>query len=159
MDSNYFSNLSFPCPREAQNEIWATLAQWLQRSCLKYSTFFPYTCIGKHTSPLRKKVKCKCMTIILAILVDLPSPMISAKIQPQGILRSGEEDFLRFLPYMGMAAILVNATILAIFHFPAPGRLQMKFEQHWPRGSRGGHLKFSTFFPIQMHREANLTLP
>ena len=29
------------------------------------------------------------------------------------------------------------ATILAIFHFPAPGRLQMKFEQHWPRGSRG----------------------
>ena len=39
----------------------------------------------------------------------------------------------------------------------------MKFEQHWPRGFRGGHLKFSTFFPykcmvpIQMHREANLT--
>ena len=27
-------------------------------------------------------------------------------------------------------------TILAIFHFPAPGRLQMKFEQNWPRGSR-----------------------
>ena len=30
-----------------------------------------------------------------------------------------------------------TATILAIFHFPGPGRLQMKFEQHWPRGSRG----------------------
>ena len=30
-----------------------------------------------------------------------------------------------------------TATILAIFHSPAPGRLQMKFEQHWPRGSRG----------------------
>ena len=29
------------------------------------------------------------------------------------------------------------ATILAIFHFPAPGRLQMKFEQYWPKGSRG----------------------
>ena len=30
-----------------------------------------------------------------------------------------------------------TATILAIFHFPAPRRLQMKFEQQWPRGSRG----------------------
>ena len=43
------------------------------------------------------------MTIILAILVDPPSPMIWAKIQPQGILGSGEEDFYRFLPYTGMA--------------------------------------------------------
>ena len=31
-----------------------------------------------------------CRTIILATLVDLPSPMICAKIQPQGILSSGE---------------------------------------------------------------------
>ena len=30
-----------------------------------------------------------------------------------------------------------TATILAIFHYPAPGRLQMKFEQHWPTGPRG----------------------
>ena len=44
----------------------------------------------------------------LATLADLPSPMICAKIQPQGILGSGEEDFWRFLPYMGMAAILVK---------------------------------------------------
>ena len=35
-----------------------------------------------------------------------------------------------------------TATILAIFHFPAPGRLQMKFEQRWPRGFRRGYLKF-----------------
>ena len=48
------------------------------------------------------------MTIILATLVDLPSPIICAKIQRQGILGSGEEDFLRCLPYMSMAAILVN---------------------------------------------------
>ena len=50
------------------------------------------------------------MTIILATLVDLPFPMIYAKIQPQGVLGFGEEDVLRF-------------------------------------------------FPIQMHREANLALP
>ena len=48
------------------------------------------------------------MTIILATLVDIPSPMICAKIQPQGILCSGVEAFQRFLPYMGMVAILVN---------------------------------------------------
>ena len=40
-----------------------------------------------------KKVKCQCTTIILTTLGDLPSPMICAKIQPQGILGSGEEDF------------------------------------------------------------------
>ena len=33
------------------------------------------------TSP-KKKVKCQCTTIIIATLVDLPSPMIYAKIQP-----------------------------------------------------------------------------
>ena len=31
--------------------------------------------------------------ILLAILVDLPSPMIPAKVQPKGILGSGWEDF------------------------------------------------------------------
>ena len=38
-------------------------------------------------------VKRQCITIILATLVDLLSPMICAKNQPQGILGSGEEDF------------------------------------------------------------------
>ena len=47
------------------------------------------------------------MSKILAILVDLPSPMICAKIRPKDLFSSGE-DFLKFLPYMGMAAILVN---------------------------------------------------
>ena len=31
--------------------------------------------------------------MLLAILVDLQSPMIPAKVQPQGILGSAEEDF------------------------------------------------------------------
>ena len=29
-----------------------------------------------------------------------------------------------------------TATSLVIFHSPAPGRLHIKFEQQWPRGSR-----------------------
>ena len=48
------------------------------------------------------------MTIILATLVEPLSPMIYANIQPQSILGSREMDFKRFLPYMGMAAILIN---------------------------------------------------
>ena len=106
--------ISFPQPKEAPHKIWATLDQRLRRrSRLKFSTFFqniwcPYKCIGKQIWPRCKKVKRQCTTIILTILVDLPSLVSCAKIQPHGILCSGEEDFLRFLPYMGIAAILVN---------------------------------------------------
>ena len=43
-----------------------------------------------------KKVKCQHRTIILAILVDLLSPIICAKIRPQGLFGSEEEDFKGF---------------------------------------------------------------
>ena len=72
---DYFSNLLFPLSKEAPYEIWAKLAQKLQRSCLKFWTFFPYKCIRKQNWPHRKKVKCQCTTIILSILVALPFPM------------------------------------------------------------------------------------
>ena len=42
---------------------------------------------------LPKKTKRQCTTVILATLEDLLSPMICAKIQPLGILSSGEEDY------------------------------------------------------------------
>ena len=47
--------------------------------------------------------------------------------------------FLKFFTIYGHGGHLGQwmGTILVIFHSPAPGRLQMKFEQHWPRGSRG----------------------
>ena len=35
----------------------------------------------------------------------------------------------------------------------------MKFEQNWPRGSRGEVFEILNIFPIQMHKEAKLTLP
>ena len=62
--------------------------------------------------------------------------MTYAKIQPQGILGSGEEDFSRFLPYVGMEAILVNGP-RPIFRSPNLRRLHMKFEQNWLGGFRG----------------------
>ena len=71
-----------------------------EASEVKLSTFFPYKCMGPiqmHTEAnlaiKRSNVNVQCMTIILANLVDFLSPMIYAKIQLQGILYSGEEDF------------------------------------------------------------------
>ena len=91
---DHFSNLSFPQPKEAPYEIWAKLAQRLQRrSHLKFWIFFPYKCIRKQNWPDGKKVKCQCTTIILATLVDLLFLMIYVKIQSQGILGFGEQDF------------------------------------------------------------------
>ena len=45
--------------------------------------------------------------IIWTILVVLPYTMLHTKFQGHWFIGFGEEDFLRFLPYMGMAAILV----------------------------------------------------
>ena len=47
------------------------------------------------------------MVIIYTKYVELESPMLHAKFRDHRTSGSGEEDFLRFLPYMGMAAILV----------------------------------------------------
>ena len=45
------------------------------------------------------------LTITRTNLVDIESPMLYTKIQPQSFLGSEEEDFKGFfLPYMGMAA-------------------------------------------------------
>ena len=42
-----------------------------------------------------------------------------------------------FLPYMGMAAILINGlTICTNFQSPFNRRLRIKFEENWPRGIR-----------------------
>ena len=38
-------------------------------------------------------------------LVELESPILHAKFQDHRTSGSGEEDFLKFSPYMGMAAI------------------------------------------------------
>ena len=45
--------------------------------------------------------------IICIILVVLPYTMLHTKFQDHWSIGSGEEDFLRILPNMGMAAMLV----------------------------------------------------
>ena len=45
--------------------------------------------------------------MICIILVVLLYTMLHTKFQGHRSIGSGEEDFLRFFPYMGMAAMLV----------------------------------------------------
>ena len=45
--------------------------------------------------------------LIWTTLVVLTYMMLHTKFQGHGSIVSGEEDFLRFLPYMGMVAMLV----------------------------------------------------
>ena len=126
---------------------------WNSQHFSHTNVWCPYKCIGKQTLPRRKKVKRQCTIIILATLVDLPSLMICAKIQPQGILCSDKKIFKGFYHFSNLS-------------FPqpkeAPYEIWATLAQRLQRRSR---LKFSTFFPykclvpIKMHREANLTSP
>ena len=69
-------------------------------------TFFPYKSIKDQIWPCRKICQSQPRVIIWANLVVLKHPMMHTKFQGHQPFGS-REDFLRFLPYMGMAAILV----------------------------------------------------
>ena len=61
------------------------------------------------------------MTIILATMVDPLSPMINAKIQPQSILGSREEDFfIGFYPIYGHGGHLGQRTVTILANFCSP---------------------------------------
>ena len=146
MNHAHFSNLSFSCPKKAPNEIWARLAQRLRSKSFEIINIFsvqnvwdPYKCIQKQTWPRRKKVKRQGATIILA--TDRPPvPDDLCKYSATRHPRFWRNRFSKvFTIYKGMAGILGQwaATILATFHSSALRRLQIKFQQYWPRGSRG----------------------
>ena len=68
-------------------------------------------------------------------------PIVPDDIYKESAIRHpwfGRRRFLKVFTIYGHGGHLGQwtATILAIFHFPAPGRLQMKSDQHWPTGSR-----------------------
>ena len=70
-------------------------------------TFFPYKSIRDQIWPCRKIGQGQPKVIIWTKLVVLEHPMLHTMFQGHRTFGSGEDDFLRFLPYMGMAAILV----------------------------------------------------
>ena len=137
---DHFSNLLFPLSKEAPYEIWAKLAQRLQRrSCLKFWTFFPYKCIRKQNWPYYKKVKCQCTTIILAILVALPFQMIYATIQPCSVLE--KKIFKGFYHiWAWQPSWSTNRDHFSNFSFPhpkeAPYEIWAKLAQRLQRRSR-----------------------
>ena len=95
-----------------------------------------------------KKVKGHPSLIILTNLVDLKSPMLYTKIQPQSFLSTREEDSKVFLPYMNMAAVLFNGAepFEQIVNIPStedPKRNQVKIGQ---AVSEKMSLKISRFY-------------
>ena len=69
--------------------------------------FFPYKSVRDQIWPCRKIGQGQPRVIIGANLVVHEHSMMHTKIQGHRPFGSGKEDFLRFLPYMGMVAILV----------------------------------------------------
>ena len=85
-----------------------------------------------------KNVKRQRRNVILAILVDILSPMTCAKMRPQCLFGSGGEVFLKLFTIYRHGGHLRQrtATILAISGSPAQRSHHMKFEQYWPNGYR-----------------------
>ena len=57
--------------------------------------------------------------------------MLHTRFQGHRSIGSGEEDFLRFLPYMGMAA-MVTQLIYINFHSYYPSSFHMNFGSKFP---------------------------
>ena len=70
---------------------------------------FPHSKIQmtKFDLPVLKLGQGQPRVIIYIKFVEIESPMIHTKFRDHRTSGSGEEDFLKFLPYMGMVAILV----------------------------------------------------
>ena len=91
---------------------------------IHHFTLFPYKSIRDQIWPCRKIGQGQLRVIIWINLEVLEYPMLHTNFQGHWSFGSREEDFLRFLPCMGMAAILV------MWHRP--------FEQTFVPLSRGG---------------------
>ena len=106
-------------------------------------TFFPYKSIRDQIWPFHKIGQGQLRVIIWTNLVVLEHPMLHTNFQGHQSFGSREEDFLRFLPYMGMAAILViwPGSFGQNFRSPIPWRLHMKFNFDWPSSFWGEMFK------------------
>ena len=89
MYGHYFSNFgSPPVPKDICKDSAKRHARFWR---IRFLKVFPIQMHREANLTLPLKVKRQCTTILLAMLVDLLSPMIPAKVQPQGILGSGED--------------------------------------------------------------------
>ena len=95
-------------------------------------TFFPYKSIKNQIWRCRKIGQGQLRAIIWANLVVLEHPMLHTKFQGHWPFGSREEDFLRFLPYMGMAAILVMWPGTFEQTFIPPSHRSSIWNKTWP---------------------------
>ena len=86
-------------------------------------TFVPYTCIRDQIWSCHKIGQGQHSVIIWTNLVALEHPMMQIKFQCYRPFGAREEDFLRFLPYMAISAILVirPGPVEQIFIAPSHG--------------------------------------
>ena len=155
VDRYHFNNLSFPCPKEAPHEIWATLAQRLQRrSHLKFSTFFQYKCMG----PIQMQREANDLAVKRSMydqhfsnLGRSPIPNNLCKVLAPRHPRFWIRRLLKVFTIYEHGGHLSPWTtiILAIFHSPAPKRLHMKFEQHWQEASEEKLFEILNIFPYK----------
>ena len=115
-------------------------------SCLYLPTFSSQASIVSEKStvftfPCRKIGQGHSRFIIYTIYDEQESPMLHTKFRRNRPADSGEEDCLRFLPYMGMAAILsCGLDHLYKLSFPHPKIAPHKIGFHWSSGFRGEDL-------------------
>ena len=122
-----------------------------------FECFFPYKCIRKQTWPCRKKVKCQCMTIILATLVDPCPQWFMQRFSPKASSVLEKKIFKGFYHiWAWRPSWLTNRDHFSKFLFPlskeAPYKIWAKLAQRLQRRSC---LKFWTFFPYKCIRKQN----
>ena len=123
-------------------------------------TFFSIQMYGAHTNAYRSKLDLALKRSMYDHhFSNFGRPPVLDDLCKDSAIRHSRfwrRRFLKVFTIYGHSRYLGQwtATILAIFHSPAPGRLQMKFEQHWPEEKL---FEILSIFPIHMHREANLT--
>ena len=83
---------------DTQSNSWTYLAKCFKQLCKS---------LRDQIWPWRKMGQGQARVIIWTTLEVLSYTMLHTKFQGHWPTGSGEEDFLRFLPYMGMAAMLV----------------------------------------------------
>ena len=145
MDNDYFSNLSFPQPKEAPHEIWATLAQRLQRRSFEILNIFPIQMYGGHTNAKGSKLDLavkRSNVNVQQYFSNFGRALVSDELCPDSAPRHPRFWRWRFLKVFNIYGHDGHfrqwaATILTIFRSPNLRRLHMKFEHHWPRGFRG----------------------
>ena len=113
---------------------------WNSEHFLHTNVWCPYKCIGKQTWPRRKKVKHQCTNITLATLVDLPPPMVYAKIQPKAssVLEKIFKGFYHIWAWRPSWSTARNCFSNLLFPQPkeAPYEIWAKFAQRLQRRSR-----------------------